>query len=230
MSDPREEVLALIAARPQVQPNRGPALVSPHPLRPVSAQVAALMAAREQRGLSASGSEYPRREKWQVLIVPAAVIGTLAALVAIVAAAISHPGAALLAAAVWLAAMVVAAIGGWWVLADPLRVGRRLRLELLDAGHWESRQDWTGEAKSGPERALMNVTVSAATGHSRSADNLAAELDGIDAEARPIATVRLSNPQDPDLKPAWDALIDRVIALGGSPGDRGVSTTVKLEK
>ena len=228
MPDPRDEVLAQVARRSGPQPNRGPALVSPHPLRPLSPELTALIAVRQQRGLSPSGSDYPRREKWQVLVVPAALIGTLAAVAAIVAALISHPGTALLAAAVWAATVVEASLGSWWVLADPLRVGRRLRLELLDAVHWESRQDWTGQANSGPERGLVEVAVSAAAG--RAPGDLATELDGVDAEARRIAAVRLSSPNDPEVKPAWDALVDRV-ALLGRPANPGVPPeTVDLTK
>ena len=224
--DPRADLLAQLAARPTVPGLRPPSLVSTQPLRPISPALAALERARVQAGLSASGSEYPRREKWQRPIVPAAAIAIIAAIVAVVAALISHSTLALIATAIVVVCVVIVIIASRYVLADPLRLGRAHRLELLNAGHWDSTQSWVPPATSGPERALVDIAATtvgqialspAWLAPNQSPDrpplNLASELDQIDAQARQIAGTRATNPADPGADQAWNALIDRVVAL-----------------
>jgi hypothetical protein len=201
-------------------------LVSAQPLRAVTPQLAALQAARVQAGLTPAGSEYPRRERWQRPIVPAVAIAIIAALVAVVAALISHSGVALFSGAVVVICILVVIVASRYVLADPLRLGRSHRLELLHAGHWESRQSWVPPVTAGPERALVELAAAAALqianspawlAPNQSPDRppiaLAADLDQIDAQARQIAASRATNPADPGAAQAWEALVDRVVSL-----------------
>jgi hypothetical protein len=229
--DPRAELLALLAARPTVAGLRPPSLLSANPLRPLSPALAAIAAARVQAGLTPTGSEYPRRERWQRPIVPSVAIAIIAALVAIIAALISHSKLALIATAVVVVCIIIVIVAGRYVMADPLRLGRAHRLELLNAGHWDSTQSWVPPATAGPERTLVDLAV-AAVGQianspawlppNQSPDRppmvLAADLDQIDAQARQIAAIRATNPNDPGATQAWDALLDRVVALRGYAG------------
>jgi hypothetical protein len=165
-------------------------------------------------------------------MMPAIAIGVLAAVVAVIAALISHSGVALVALAVVLACVGIVTIAGRYVMADPLRLGRAHRLELLNAGHWESTQSWAPPVTTGPERSLVDLAAAAALQianspawlpPNQSPDRppmaLAPELDQIDSQARQIAATRATNPADPGAAQAWDALIDRVVSLRSYAGN-----------
>src|SRR5690349_11146832 len=99
----RRQVLAELAARPAVGSLRPPSVLGEQPLRPVPAEVAAVVARRAAAGLEPEGEWYPGR--WLGWAVPplagaaAGLLGAAAAGVAVLACGVAGAVALLAAAA-----------------------------------------------------------------------------------------------------------------------------------
>ncbi|MCW2523385.1 MAG: hypothetical protein JWO63_1720 [Frankiales bacterium] len=225
-SDQRALLRLEVSARPA--PSLRPAsLTSPEPIRPLPGSLLAKLEVRRRTGFDpVIGADHPRRERLQQVVVLPIVVAGPAAVVAGVGFGIGHPLLGLIAAIVAGVGLVFALAARSWIRADPLRITTAEGRRLDHACSWQSRQPWTGTLNAGPERALLGLAVDAVgaiatspawasgylDGH-RLAFDLADELDGLDAQLCQVASARAAGGADDDVDAAFDAGLDRVLAL-----------------
>jgi hypothetical protein len=225
VSNAREALRAELAGRP-VPSLRPAALVSADPLRPLPGALLAKLEVRRRAGYDPAGPNHPRGERWQQVIFPELGLGAAAAVVLLVAVILGPGLLAAIAGAALAASALITAAAWQWIRSDPLRIQPDERRALTAAGYWQSRQPWTAALNTGPERALLSVSVETAAqiasspawrsgyldGH-RLVLDLADELDEIDAQLVPIAQARLAGAAEADRNRALDNALDRVLAL-----------------
>lgn len=196
-----------------------PVLASEQALRPRDAALVGLQTARVERGLSAAGADYPRRRWWGWGVLPIGVADAVAvaALVATDSVAAGAAVAGLSAAAVGIAVAI---------RRDPLRISTTVRLQLSAARVWRSANDWVPPASETPERARLARAqqavqrIAATTWWARdlAADaplgpDLAAELDGVDAQAWRLAGLASDAPARAELRALLDERVKALEAL-----------------
>jgi hypothetical protein len=209
-------------AAPSLRPA---SLTSPQPIRPIPGALLAKLEVRRRVGLEpVIGADHPRRNRLQQVFVVPIVVAVPAAVVAGIGFGIGHNLLGLVAAIVAAAGVIGAVAGRQWTRADPLRITTDEGHLLDRARSWQSQQPWTGALNTGPERALLGVAVdevgriainpawtSGYLDEHRLAFDLAAELDGLDAQLYQVASSRVAGGAD--VSAALDAGLDRVVAL-----------------
>ena len=193
-----------------------PTVVSPGPLRPPSAQLAALERARASRGLTPSGLDHPRGQWWSMGVLPTALLDVVA-----VALAFLTGSMVFLVLGVVLAAAVVVEVAV--ITNDPLRLTAAQRREASRLRLW-SGQAWAERADS-PERALLaqaqravqTITSTSWWWHDdatpvRFQIDFSAELDDIEAQALRLAGMA-DDPLRAQLRVPLEHRVQALLAL-----------------
>jgi hypothetical protein len=219
-----------------------PMLDTEHPLYPLPTALAAQLQARAAAGLSAPGSDYPRRQLIPTVAAPALALAGLDAIVGSIAAitwAVSDWHTYLSATVAVLCALGFIVLTGAGLAAayyaghDPLRLSKAQRRELDRARQWHSPRSWTGSRAASEPRRLVEVAIDAAEQAAATAIwatpyldqqairiDLAAEIDAIDEQAYALVTLdeqRSASLGSPEQRSAreqsWTTLVDQCAAL-----------------
>lgn len=223
LSAARAEVLAFVAGSPMAQ--NPPRAVAVAPLRPLSPELEAKLAARA--GAPAAGHDNLGAR----VVLPSALLALLDAIGVVVGIVAGHYVLAVVAAVLFVPLAALAIAGARLAARDPLRLSVADRRAIATASRWQSKQAWTGSLAYCQERGVVIAAARVAEriAHSpawrsgrideqRIHLDLAAELDQIDEQAHRVAAARhatagagLGDPAAVDA--AWEAVLNRVAAL-----------------
>ena len=196
-----------------------PVVAADQALRRPDAAVTRIQAARLDRGLSAAGTEYPRRRWWGRVVLP------MAALDIVAVATLAGTGSAGAGVAV---AGLSATVLGMVVLirGDPLRIGSAVRRKLAAVRVWRSGHSWVPPLSETPERAQLGRAQQAVRRIAETTwwqQDLAAdaplgpdlidELDGVDDQAFRLAVLPPDDPAGADLRGLLEGRVQALEAL-----------------
>lgn len=225
----RAKVLATIAGSPMSREPPNARAVAP--LRPLSPELEAKLAARDDPGRLPSGVATERARSLRRVVVPCAVLAVIDATGVVIGLVSGHYLLAVVAGLLFVPLAALAVIGGGLLRHDQGRLTPAEGRAVAAASRWDTNQQWTGPlayctergvviaAAREAERIARNPRWRAGTfGEPRIRLNLAAELDQIDNQAHRIAVARHGQGAGPAtdtavVESAWDATVNRVAAL-----------------
>jgi hypothetical protein len=192
-----------------------------------------VLSARMAAGYDPEGFDYPRAKGWFRVVAPFGLLGILLEAVAAVGGLSDLVGLSWLpgwlgysAVAAGVVSGVIAVGAAIGVRADPLRLDRTARRQIVQSRVWHSSQPWIGPVYAGPERQLIAVAGAAVerivassawtdvrTQQYWARPDLSGELEQIDQQAYRIASLRGTSAEaDAHVAAAWPALVPNAVA------------------